>query len=243
MGCQLLLAGRAEHLFLTIQFIESIRFEHDAFLVTAVFKTEKVPDFMGAFFSDTVNEIVIVPIPPVILIPQPGGGDNRGAGSLAGKPEDKTVAVLEKVLVHHQQDGFLQGMAVLIHVDALQQRLRIDLPALVHISHDTHMVLRNRCRNTNNCRDRAGDRHLEPGRGEGIPKNMDMHRYILLEWVPINILRRVSGSISRNTIRSAVEVGIGRNTTAAQIVHDAGVHVRCTDIRDMEVPAWLSFQG
>jgi uncharacterized UPF0146 family protein len=41
--------------------------------------------------------------------------------------------------------------------------------------------------------------------------------------------------------RSAVEVGIGRNTTAAQIVHDAGVRIRCTDIRDTGVSAWLSF--
>ncbi|MGA2913836.1 MAG: UPF0146 family protein [Methanoregula sp.] len=41
---------------------------------------------------------------------------------------------------------------------------------------------------------------------------------------------------------NAVEVGIGRNTTAAQIVHDAGVQIRCTDIRDMKVPAWLTFR-
>jgi len=42
---------------------------------------------------------------------------------------------------------------------------------------------------------------------------------------------------------NAVEVGIGRNTTAAQIVHDAGVRVRCTDIRDTGVPAGLSFSS
>ncbi len=42
--------------------------------------------------------------------------------------------------------------------------------------------------------------------------------------------------------RNAIEVGIGRNTTAAQIVHDAGVHIRCTDIRDLGVPAWLTFR-
>jgi uncharacterized UPF0146 family protein len=41
--------------------------------------------------------------------------------------------------------------------------------------------------------------------------------------------------------RSAVEVGIGGNTTAAQIVHDAGVRIRCTDIRDTGVSAGLSF--
>jgi len=40
----------------------------------------------------------------------------------------------------------------------------------------------------------------------------------------------------------AVEVGIGRNATAAQLLHDAGVHVRCTDIRDREVPAGLIFR-
>ncbi len=38
-----------------------------------------------------------------------------------------------------------------------------------------------------------------------------------------------------------VEVGIGKNTEAARILHDAGVRVRCTDIRDMQVPEYLSF--
>ena len=41
---------------------------------------------------------------------------------------------------------------------------------------------------------------------------------------------------------NAVEVGIGRNTTAAKIVHDAGIHVRCTDIRRIHVPLWLTFR-
>ena len=42
--------------------------------------------------------------------------------------------------------------------------------------------------------------------------------------------------------RDAVEVGIGRNMTAAKVVHDAGVHIRCTDIRQIHVPAWLTFR-
>ena len=41
---------------------------------------------------------------------------------------------------------------------------------------------------------------------------------------------------------NAVEVGIGRNTTAAKVVHDAGVHVRCTDIRILHIPPWLTFR-
>lgn len=38
-----------------------------------------------------------------------------------------------------------------------------------------------------------------------------------------------------------VEVGIGENTKAAEIIHDAGVRVRSTDIRDMHLPGYLSF--
>ena len=43
-GCKIrgetLVAYRAEHLLLTVKFIESIGFEHDTFLVLAVTKTE-----------------------------------------------------------------------------------------------------------------------------------------------------------------------------------------------------------
>jgi len=38
-----------------------------------------------------------------------------------------------------------------------------------------------------------------------------------------------------------VEVGIGKNTGAARILMNAGVRVRCTDIRDVHVPENLSF--
>ncbi len=38
-----------------------------------------------------------------------------------------------------------------------------------------------------------------------------------------------------------VEVGIGKNTEAARILMNAGVRVRCTDIRDVHVPENLSF--
>jgi len=40
---------------------------------------------------------------------------------------------------------------------------------------------------------------------------------------------------------NTVEVGIGKNTEAARLLIDAGVGVRCTDIRDLQVPENLSF--
>jgi uncharacterized UPF0146 family protein len=40
-----------------------------------------------------------------------------------------------------------------------------------------------------------------------------------------------------------VEVGIGRNTDAATLIRDAGIPVRCTDIRDVSLPAGLVFRA
>ena len=40
---------------------------------------------------------------------------------------------------------------------------------------------------------------------------------------------------------NAVEVGIGKNMVVARILHDAGLSIRCTDVRDVPVPEWLIF--
>jgi len=40
---------------------------------------------------------------------------------------------------------------------------------------------------------------------------------------------------------SAVEVGIGLNIEVARIFHDAGLSIRCTDVKDLPVPNWLTF--
>jgi uncharacterized UPF0146 family protein len=41
---------------------------------------------------------------------------------------------------------------------------------------------------------------------------------------------------------NAVEVGIGKNMVVARILHDAGLSIRCTDVRDVQVPEWLPFR-
>jgi len=40
---------------------------------------------------------------------------------------------------------------------------------------------------------------------------------------------------------NAVEVGIGKNMVVARILHDAGLSIRCTDVKDLPVPHWLTF--
>jgi uncharacterized protein len=49
------------------------------------------------------------------------------------------------------------------------------------------------------------------------------------------------GEYLANHYTDTVEVGIGRNTEAACILRDAGVRVRCTDIRNVAVPHQLCF--
>jgi uncharacterized UPF0146 family protein len=49
------------------------------------------------------------------------------------------------------------------------------------------------------------------------------------------------GEYLANHYTNAIEVGIGKNTEAARILHEAGVRFRCMDIRDMSVPEYLSF--
>ncbi len=41
---------------------------------------------------------------------------------------------------------------------------------------------------------------------------------------------------------SPVEVGVGNNPGAAGIIHEAGIPVRCTDIRDRAVPEGILFR-
>jgi uncharacterized UPF0146 family protein len=40
---------------------------------------------------------------------------------------------------------------------------------------------------------------------------------------------------------NAVEVGIGKNMEVARILYEAGLSIRCTDVRDVPVPEWLTF--
>src|SRR5208337_4417788 len=203
-GCKyyrkMLPADRTEHLLLAVKFVEGIGSEHDTFPVLAMIEAEKMPDLVGTFLRDPVNQVVIVILPPVIFIAETGSRDDRCTYLLAGKAEDKTVAVPEEILVDNKKDRFRYPVVVFIGLDAVQQRLRIDLFPADHISHHPDVVLVDIGRHAEDRRDHAADRRLETGRGEGIPKNMDMHRYILLEWAPINILRHASGSTSRSTI-------------------------------------------
>src|SRR5208337_2899687 len=191
-------ADGTEHLLLTVKFVEGVGLEHNAFPVPAVIEAEEMPDLVGTFLRDPVDQVVIVVLSPVIFVAETGGRDDRCTHLLAGKAEDKTVAVPEEILIDDKKDRFCDTVAVFIILDAVEQRLGVYLFPADHISHHPDLVLGDRGRDTEDGRDHAGDRRLETGRGEGIPKDMDMHRYILLEWAPINILRRAWAGSSRS---------------------------------------------
>ena len=52
---------------------------------------------------------------------------------------------------------------------------------------------------------------------------------------PYKHIERLIGEYIKDRYRSAVEIGVGGNLVAARILRDAGVLVRCTDIR--RIPA------
>jgi len=41
--------------------------------------------------------------------------------------------------------------------------------------------------------------------------------------------------------RNAIEVGVGRNPDAAEIIHAAGIPIRCTDVKTFNLPEGLAF--
>jgi len=49
------------------------------------------------------------------------------------------------------------------------------------------------------------------------------------------------GSYIAAHYKDAIEIGIGRNTDAAQCIHDAGTAIRCTDIHPFLHPASIRF--
>lgn len=50
---------------------------------------------------------------------------------------------------------------------------------------------------------------------------------------PYKHIERLIGEYIGRHYRCAVEIGVGENLTAAQILRDAGVSIRCTDIRPL----------
>ena len=55
-----------------------------------------------------------------------------------------------------------------------------------------------------------------------------------------HIERNVGNYIASHYTR-AIEVGVGRSEEAARIVRDAGILLRCTDVRPLEIPNELPF--
>jgi uncharacterized protein len=54
-------------------------------------------------------------------------------------------------------------------------------------------------------------------------------------------IERLVGAYISTRYKDVVEVGIGQNTVAAEVIHDAGVRVRCRDIRPLDPPAGIEF--
>jgi len=54
-------------------------------------------------------------------------------------------------------------------------------------------------------------------------------------------IERCIGTYIAAHYQNAIETGVGKNTGVAQILHEAGISIRCTDIRQFSQPDWLPF--
>jgi uncharacterized UPF0146 family protein len=50
---------------------------------------------------------------------------------------------------------------------------------------------------------------------------------------PYKRIERLIGEYIRRNYRSVVEIGVGENLTAARMIREAGIPVRCTDVRPL----------
>jgi uncharacterized UPF0146 family protein len=77
--------------------------------------------------------------------------------------------------------------------------------------------------------------------GTGNPKK---YGYASLYSVSMGSYKHIETCIGEYIAKhytDAIEVGIGKNTEAAHILLNAGIRVRCTDVKDREVIGGLSF--
>lgn len=58
---------------------------------------------------------------------------------------------------------------------------------------------------------------------------------------PYKHIETATGRYIAGKYRRAIEVGIGRNTVAAEILCETGALMRCTDIKKLEHPSHFSF--
>lgn len=54
-------------------------------------------------------------------------------------------------------------------------------------------------------------------------------------------IERSIGAYISARYKDVVEVGIGQNTVVAEVIRDAGVRVRCRDIRPLDAPTGIDF--
>ena len=151
------------------------------------------------------------------------------------------MAIPKEVVVDDKKDGICQAMAEFVRVNAIEDSVRINLPAPRHKSRHPDVVLGHCCRDPEQGRNCAGHWYLKSLRGSSIPKNMEMHRNIQLGMSGYKHIEQCVGNYIGEHYTRAVEVGIGSNIVAAEILQDRGSLLRCTDIRMPKEPAGIPF--
>jgi uncharacterized UPF0146 family protein len=120
-------------------------------------------------------------------------------------------------------------LSLLEDVNSIEQDRGIGLVTRARISvHDQRVCAYPR-RDSKHAGNQSHDREFEPGRGSGIPKNKEIH-YNVLSMGGHKHIERCIGACIASRYRSAGEVGVGDNFTAAETIRNSGGNVFCTDV-------------
>ena len=165
------------------------------------------------------------------MVVEPGRRDHGRPALGPGKAEDVLLARREEVVGHDEQDRVLPAPATVRGLEAGQQGGRAVLPAeQVEPGQEQPVRLDDAALHAEDPLDQPLDRALEPLRRTVIPIEGKTHSNSVTGQ-SIKQIERAVGAYVGAHYRSAVEVGIGRNTTAAETARATGCRVRAVDVR------------
>lgn len=204
-------------------------------------ETEKVPDLMSALPGYPIDKFLIVLVQTIEFVGKACGGDHRNTRFRSCEPEEEGCSGTEDVLPDYQEERMTESCAVHIDLHTVENHFCVNLFPRPYkpIQKDTAPCHFHR--NTDDLSDCAQYRKFNAAWCVRIPKNKGKHQLICSAMAGDKYIERHIGRYIADKYRRVVEIGVGCNTTAAEIIRTTGTEICCTDILPSVLPGSLSF--
>jgi len=196
---------------------------------------------VGPLPGDPVDEVFVILLPPVILVTEADAGDNRDLCRRSCQTENKIKARCKDIAPEHEKDRQFDPVEAHEGGHVVEDRACIVLVPVSRISPEDHGVFSNIPRKPRDTGDTSQHGPLEARRGPAIPKNKDIHLHSILEMAGYKHIEKSIGRYIADRYHNVVEIGVGRNFTAAMLISRSGIATRCIDLKEQEPPAGVFF--